>query len=416
MANTRQHQPGDNSIDEVNPKKQADGTWVIRWRWWPWDGGPAQQFRHQARTRGDALRKARDKAAELERGAGATGRWSRASRMGDFIEEVSRPAIQDSSALAETTKELYDRSLTILSEQLGHLVIADAVQPDVAITAIETIARTHGAQTGRTARSVANRWVYGRLRRSQIITASPLTDVDIDFGTVNHGVKSNGGVALDGEDYDRILDHLLERDPADEQRPARSRDATIIKEQLAIDVTLLQMTTGLRLGSVRQIEPEEIIDNHAGGINIYVPAEKLKGRRRALTVTVLDDRVAERVRDLRDNTPAGHFVFGAPNNQAKEWDRRSATRAIASLYVKLADELGVEALRSEFRSHGWRATLNTLYIDLPPHVRADWFGHSVAVNEAHYSPSVDLSPMVAAAAERQRSNRGEIPSNVPSNE
>lgn len=36
------------------------------------------------------------------------------------------------------------------------------------------------------------------------------------------------------------------------------------------------------------------------------------------------------------------------------------------------------------RSHGWRTTLNSIYYWLPPHVRADWFGHSESVNEAHY--------------------------------
>lgn len=408
MAKTTQHRPGENSIDEVTPKKQQDGTWVVRWRWWPWDGSAARSYRHQGPTRGEALRKAREKAAELDAGTGTGGgRWSKASRMSDYIEQVSRPAVRDASALAEDTKSLYGRALTILSEHLGHRVIADAAQPDVAVAAIEAIARAHGAQTGRTARSVASRWVYGRLKRSRIIAVSPLADVEIDYGSVRTGTKAAGGVALSSKDYDRVLAHLLERDPASEERPARSREAAIAKEQNAIDVTLLQMVTGLRLGSVRQIEPSEIVDNAEGGINVHVPAAKLKGRRKALTVTVLDDRVADRVKSRRDQTPSGHFVYGAPADTAKVWERRAATRAIEALYVKIAADLGIPALEKDIRSHGWRATLNTIYRELPPHIRAEWFGHTVAVNDAHYSPSVDLSPMVAAAAERRQRVSGE---------
>lgn len=403
MAKTAQHRPGENSIDEVTPKKQQDGTWVVRWRWWPWDGSPAKAYRHQGPTKGEALRKAREKAQELDQGTTGGGQWTKASRMSDYIEGVSRPAVQDASTLAEDTKALYGRALTILTEHLGHLVIADAAQPDVAVAAIEAIARTHGAQTGRTARSVANRWVYGRLKRSRIIAVSPLADVEIDYGSVRTGTKAAGGVALSSKDYDRVLAHLLERDPASEERPARSREAAIAKEQNAIDVTLLQMVTGLRLGSVRQIEPSEIVDNAEGGINVHVPAAKLKGRRKALTVTVLDDRVADRVKSRRDQTPAGHFVFGAPADQSKLWDRRAATRAIEALYIKTAADLHIPALEKDIRSHGWRTTLNVLYYHLPASIRAEWFGHTESVNAAHYvADQIDLSPMVAAAAERRQ--------------
>ncbi|MEY8567325.1 hypothetical protein AALF15_12235 [Corynebacteriaceae bacterium 7-707] len=403
MAKTAQHKPGDNSIDEVTPKKQQDGTWVIRWRWWPWDGGPARSYRHQGPTRGEALRKAREKARELDAGTGSVGRWSKASRMRDYIEQVSRPAVLDASTLADESKSLYGRALTILADELGDKVVADAARPDVAVAAIERIARAHGAQTGRTARSVAGKWVYGRLKRSRIIAASPLADVEIDYGTTRTGTKAAGGVALSSKDYDRALEHLLERDPATEDRPARSRESAIVKEQLAIDVTLLQMVTGLRLGSVRQIEPSEVVDNSAGGINIFVPAEKLKGRRKSLTVTVLDDRVAERVRALRDATPAGAYVYGAPADQAKQWERRAATRAIEALYIKTAADLGISELERDIRSHGWRTTLNVLYYHLPASIRAEWFGHTETVNAAHYvADQIDLSPMVAAAAERRR--------------
>lgn len=62
----------------------------------------------------------------------------------------------------------------------------------------------------------------------------------------------------------------------------------------------------------------------------------------------------------------------------------------------------IEELREDIRSHGWRTTLNTLYYHLPARVRAEWFGHTEAVNQSHYVASeIDLSPMVAAAKERR---------------
>ncbi|GEE02259.1 hypothetical protein nbrc107696_27050 [Gordonia spumicola] len=402
MANTAKHAPGDDSIDEVTPKRQADGVWMIRWMWWPYDGGPPRKQRHQGNTAGEARAKARAKLAELK--AGTTGgRWTKASKLSDYIEQVVRPAVAGSSKLSDSSKALYGRSLNQLDAELGKLAIAKAIEFRVAEGALLAIAERSGSSSAKTARNVLNRWVFGQMKRDRLIVQSPLADMDIDLGTNKTTTKTANDVALAEADYDRLLDHLLAFDADAVELPPRSRAAAREKIRGAVDITLLLMTTGMRLGSARQIEPHEVIDNASGGVNVVVPAAKLKGeRKRPITFTVLDDRVAERVKALRKDTPAGSYILGAPADKAKLWDRRNCTREIERLYVSLADELGIKELRSDIRSHGWRTTLNTLYYHLPAHVRAEWFGHTEAVNAAHYvAAEVDLSPMVAAAKERR---------------
>ncbi len=343
--------------------------------------------------------------------------------MGEYLEEVVRPAIVKTDKLADGSKDLYGRTLTTIGKHLGDMTINTAANHDAVVTAIETIAAEHGAQTGRTAQNVLSRWVFGRMVRSRIIAASPLVEAEIELGSVKTTAKPANNVALNEAAYDRLLAHLLSIDPATEPRKPRSRDSSAEKRQAVIDLTLLQMTTGIRLGSARQVKPHEVIDNAAGGLNVFVPRAKLKGgearNRRPKTFTVLDERVAERLRQRRDATAEGAYLLGSPQAPQAVWDRRNVTRAIESLYVEMAGALAIKELETEIRSHGWRTTLNSIYYWLPPHVRADWFGHTESVNEAHYlAEQMDISPMVTAARDRRQrveetavETGGSVPSN-----
>lgn len=395
------HGPGDSSIHDVEPKRQADGSYVMRWRWWPYDGGKAKDYRSRGRTRGEARAAALEKLDELKAGAGGDGRWTKASTVSAYIKDVVKPAIESSTKLSDDSKALYQRSLVLIEEQSPR-TIADLTQFRQAEKVVTAIAAKNGRASGKTARNVLNKWVFGQMRRDGIITQSPLAGMDVDLGNVKTTKKSANDVALSAADYDRLLDHLLTIDVDTIELPKRSREAARDKIRNAIDITLLQMTTGMRLGSARQVEPHEVVDNTSGGVNLFVPAEKLKGRKRPITFTVLDDRVGERMKALRAATPAGSYVFGSPADPTKLWDRRNCTREIERLYTALADELEIKELREDIRSHGWRTTLNTLYYHLPAHVRAEWFGHTEAVNQSHYvAAEIDLSPMVAAAKERR---------------
>ncbi|WP_440711937.1 hypothetical protein [Gordonia sp. FQ] len=401
MAKTAQHEPGDSSIHEVEPKRQADGSYVMRWRWWPYDGSAAKDYRSRGRTKGEARAAALEKLDELKEGAGGDGRWTKASTVSAYIKDVVKPAIESSTKLSDDSKALYKRSLVLIEEQSPR-TLADLAQFRQAEKVVTAIAAKNGRASGKTARNVLNRWIFGQMRRDGIIVQSPLAGMDVDLGNVKTTKKSANDTALTEVDYNRLLDHLLMIDVDTVELPKRSREAARDKIRGAVEITLLQMTTGMRLGSARQVEPHEVIDNASGGVNVFIPANKIKGRKAAKMFTVLDDRVAERVKARRDATPAGAYLYGAPADRTKVWDRRNCTREIEKLYVSLADELGIEELREDIRSHGWRTTLNIILYALPAHVRAEWFGHSEAVNAAHYvDPTADLSPMVAAAKERR---------------
>ena len=121
--------------------------------------------------------------------------------------------------------------------------------------------------------------------------------------------------------------------------------------------------------------------------------------------SILDDRVAERIRDRRDTAKANGwtYVIGSPANPASEtpWDKSNRNRLSAALHKEMAAELSIPVMTADYRAHGWRTTLNMVYHYLPDHIRAAWFGHSVDVNHANYSDaSVDLSSMVTAATDR----------------
>ncbi|MDN6845475.1 MAG: site-specific integrase, partial [Corynebacterium variabile] len=233
---------------------------------------------------------------------------------------------------------------------------------------------------------------------------SPLAGMDIDYGEFKASQKPSGGNALTDEDYDRVLDWLLELDPAEGVTPPKRGVYTladrVAKRRNAIDTTLLQATTGMRVSETGTIESEEVIDNRQGGVNVYIPHTKTDVPR---TVTILDDRVADRLRSLRDSTAPGEYVIGSPADRSKVWDRYNRNKTLADFYKEMAAELDIPVMEKSFRSHGWRTTLNMIYYYLPDHIRALWFGHSVDVNHSNYrDPKKDLSGVMVDAARSRR--------------
>ena len=108
----------------------------------------------------------------------------------------------------------------------------------------------------------------------------------------------------------------------------------------------------------------------------------------------LASRVRERVLARRGLGEA--LVIGSPAKPDTPWRQRQRSAATARLYTELADELGMEDLATA-RTHVWRATLNSVFIELPESTRAAYFGHTVAVNRARYTGTSDTSAMVEAA-------------------
>lgn len=413
------HEPGYNSVDDSNPVRQSDGSWVIRWRFWPYDGGKAKPYRHQGATKGEALAKARAKAAELTIGRDHAT-WTPSSKVSEFIDKVSTPSIENDARLRDSSRARY---LAVIKYAVGECTrhdhpaslagrtLHDITHHQDAFIRLEAcvleVARLHGSETARQMRNVLEKHLMKQLIRHGLIRKheNPLAGMTIDYGAVKTTKKPSGGHALSEADYDRVLAHLLAIDPVEgtvkpKRGPYTLADRVAMRRN-TIDATLLQATTGLRITEACTIEPREVKDNAQGGINVYIPEGKSKtGEGR--TVTILDERVAARIRDRRDNAARGHFVIGAPSDPSKVWDKSNRDKQVRALYKELADKLSIPIMETEFRSHGWRTTLNMIYNHLPAHIRAAWFGHGEDVNHSNYSDrSVDLSSMVTAATDRK---------------
>lgn len=108
---------------------------------------------------------------------------------------------------------------------------------------------------------------------------------------------------------------------------------------------------------------------------------------------MLDQRVADRIRAREGDDPTVP-VIGSPAKPEKTWEQRQRARAIAQLYVATAEALDIELLATA-RSHVWRATLNTIAMNLgvPADVRSASFGHTEDENRQSYTDLTDLTPM-----------------------
>lgn len=423
MGMTLRHKPGSDSIDDSTPKRpeHRGDPWILRWRYWPADGGQAQTVRTQARTKAEVLRKARAKLADLKAAEAeddeVTGSaWSLADSVGDYIDRVTLPAIangqnKNGDPLAEGSQRVYRGYVKLLRGECGN---KDHDHAETAITAgsgtigrclkfrvaercIQDISTTHGATTADKCRTVLDKYVYGEMRRDGLVDRSPLAGMSIALGKVKAQEKP-ANEALPATNYYTVLDHLIDMDAKTVEPPKRMQKRLIAsfhqRWSTAIDITLLQMTTGMRIGECRTLEPAEVIDNSVGGVNIFIPEAKAKNNEER-TVTILDERVADRISKRRNATPPGSYVLGAPADSRKRWDDSNSSKAVAALYRRLAAETGVDVLEIDFRSHGWRGTLNMIHFELPDHIRAAWFGHTTKVNRQNYTRNnVDHSEIV----------------------
>ncbi|SLN00522.1 hypothetical protein FM103_08250 [Corynebacterium xerosis] len=241
-----------------------------------------------------------------------------------------------------------------------------------------------------------------QLIRDELITGNPLSGMRIDLSSApkTTGGKK-GGVALSRQEYALVLDYLLALDPADGVKaPKQGRwklEDKIAKRRNAIDLTLLQAATGLRVSEANQVIFDDIEVDDGGAMHVSVSEEVAKtGKSRR--VPVLDDRVVDRVLTRRNVTSdSSSYVIGAPTDDKKVWERDNSQKATTTLYVEMANELGIAAFKTE-RTHIWRATLNSLLLDAVPEVvRAAFFGHDAAVNRSSYTDLTDTSVMVTAA-------------------
>ena len=385
-AATTRLAPGEHSIDRVTPRKRdSDGVWVLDWSVRLHDGKLLTK-RSQGKTKGGVRARARAKAADLLATGNST--WSRTSPVTDYITKVSRPAI-DAADIRQSSRDRYYLVLGHLSDRLKGYSIGDAMRFRTLERTITEIASNNGAQTAKQARTVLSKYIIQQLIRDEVIDHNPISGMSIDLGKVKASSKPSGGHALTRDQYNAVVQWFLDLDPAE-----GSARRSVAKRRGVRDLTLIQAATGLRIGEVRTLEWSEVSVDDAGQMSVTVTAEKSKTHR-ARTVPVLDDRVAEMIL-TRQNTVGGQYVVGSPMDPDKQWDKMNCQRAVAALYTECAEATGVGLLATS-RSHLWRATLNTLMVDLPEVMRSAYFGHDAEVNRSSYTDLTDTSAMVSAA-------------------
>jgi integrase len=219
------------------------------------------------------------------------------------------------------------------------------------------------------------------------------------IGDHEKGTRVRGGKAPTRDQYEAVLDYLLDLDPAEGvRRQGRwTLDHLIAKRRNVIDQALLQAATGLRSTEANLLTWTNATTDDEGSMAIRVTADIAKGGI-PRAVLVLDDRVAERMsqRQVRARSKKEHMIC-SPADPKHPWDRDNRNKAARALYLEIADEVGIEVLENE-RSHMWRTTLHTLYGgSVPTAVLDTQFGNSEQVRAKHYTDPSDLSSLKAAA-------------------
>ncbi|MCV7456625.1 hypothetical protein M3D71_010100 [Micrococcus luteus] len=389
MANTRAPNsklaPGEHSIDRVKPTKQADGTYVLRWRVCLPDG-TVKPGRSQGPTVAEVRRRAREKVGDLL-ATSADGSWKPSSSIVDYIDKVSIPAV-DAARLAEASRRRYRVALNQWKTVLGSKTIAQTARVRTLEAALKRIAEEHGSESARHCKTVWGKYIAQQLVRDEVLSGNPLAGMSVDLSS-SKPARPRAERTLTREELGAAIDWLLSLDPAaGVEKPARgrwSREDAVAKRRNVIDLALLQAASGLRVQEANALT-WNVFDRSAD-----VRRTKTgKGRRVPLLFPDVVDHLAER-RSL-----GGAYVIGAPTDPDKQWDRDACRKACATFYPEIGAAIDCEVFEHG-RTHLWRGTLNSLLVAVPVEVRAAFLGHDEDTNRRYYTDVTDPAPMVEAA-------------------
>ncbi|MBC7277077.1 hypothetical protein [Nocardioides sp.] len=248
-----------------------------------------------------------------------------------------------------------------------------------------------------------NTYIITPLIIDDLIPRNPIAGLNLTHPPgAKEPAHTRGGRSMDHADYSPFLTWLLDLDPASLAPPRvprlqpHWRDLTVAKWHNAIDLSLLQMATGLRQTEGRRLTWPLVQVDDQGVMSIKIPKDVAKTRD-ARVVLVLEPRVAKRLLERRDRAGGIGYVIGAPSDPTKVWHRSNCGAAVAALYQRAATELGIDVLLTE-RSHMWRTTLRTFYQgQAPDAVLNAQFGHSQAIADKHYTDYRRLDDLADAA-------------------
>lgn len=391
-------QPGEDTTATCRVVQKGGGVLSMQWRVCLSNGKTERHVTELKTTRvSDVRRRAKRMAQALVAGT-TTGSWTPVSSFADYVERESVAAIeanQYAKPLRPRTQERYVHVLRLLAREMQGMAIADACRPRQLNDALATIAAEHGTATARQCAKVASKYVMRRLVTDEVIVANPMRDLDLELPQVVAKAKPKGGQALTPEERARVVDHLLAMDPAtDKGRRGRyTAEQRTSRRRAVIDLTLVQATCGLRINEACSLTAADV-DLAADPVTVTV-TESVSKTHKGRTVPVMNERVAERVRERAERAGDG-LLFPAPAEPGSAWDASNRQKAVKSLYRELADELDIPLLAT-VSSHVWRATLNTEWMlrGVPDVLRAAFFGHGVDVNVASYTDTSGTAQLVA---------------------
>ncbi|WP_165165431.1 site-specific integrase [Corynebacterium qintianiae] len=384
--------PGEDSIERVVDALPPRGPYEAKISVKLWDG-VLYRPTIRARTKGEFRRIAREK-RDIKLASTST-QWTRSAHIDDFITQVSRPVVEQARLRPNTLKR-YKLAAVQLELQLKGLAIGEAVKFRTLEHALQTIAATHGAESGRQARTVLSKYILDQLLREGLIDHNPLRGVSIDLGTVKKSSKPSSSKALTDAQYDVVVDHLIARDVTFPMPPGTDRRRTSInKHDLTVALTLLQAGTGLRISEALALTKSDVtITDTAVSVTVRPDVSKTH---RGRSVPILDTRIEEYWRDRLAGIRHIDPLIPAPGDRSSHWRTDNAVKSSAVLYKDVGAVLGDPAI-AEMRSHAWRTVLNNraLARGVSAEVRSAFFGHTEAMNQRAYTDLTDITSMAAA--------------------
>ncbi|MFE5775526.1 hypothetical protein [Brachybacterium sp. NPDC056505] len=424
---------GEHSIDRVQVTEERDAEGKVLYRRLAWTirlPGNAKTTRKftqgSPRSTDTAIRtKARATAKRMleEHTRGGASDWTKRSSFAEFCEAVVRPDIAKAPGLSVTTRKAYSASLDLLigkcdglsheatqhDKALGPKTIQAAAKILAIEACLQEIARLHGKETSRRARSVLTGWVFRDLRRHELLETNPIKGERIDLSSMarQREVASGGQtVALTRDEYNRVMDFLVDMDPSQGiTAPKRGRwglEHRVAMRRNMISVTLIQAGTGLRISEARQAW-RGLVRDDAAHMAIDVDKAIAKGKVPRLA-HVLDERTIWHIRELllaHPEDPEDALIVGQAGDRTKVWELSKVRAEARALYDLVAEELGIAKLSMPGHlTHIWRATMNMqlMAVGIPPAARAQQLGHTEQVALDYYTSAMPVEMATEARA------------------